>query len=247
MTEDRRKKTAVFSRLILILSSVLCPLSSAPAYAAPPTSVQLTYDVYKGSLKIGQIEESYTREKDRYSLISTTRAVGLLEIFKPGRIIISSSGLIGAKGLQPLRFSDRREGEESRNRSADFDWGAHQLTLIHQEERTVLPLPDGTQDRLSAMYQFMFLSLRPGNPLDFPMTNGGKLDHYHYAVTRKQKLSTPAGDFDTLHLENQPGKGESKTEIWLATEQHNLPFKMTVTDADGGQLTQLLSKLSVSP
>ena len=97
------------------------------------------------------------------------------------------------------------------------------------------------------MYQFMFLSLHPGGSLDFPMTNGGKLDHYHYAVTRKQKLSTPAGDFDTLYLENQPGKGESKTEIWLATEQHNLPFKMTVTDADGGQLTQLLSKLSVSP
>jgi len=217
------------------------------AYADSPGSVKLFYDVYKGSLKIGQIEESYTRDKDLYKLSSTTRAVGLLAIFKPGRILIGSSGLVGQKGLQPLLFSDQREGDENRNRRAEFDWEAKQLTLIHQKQSTVVTLPDGTQDRLSAMYQFMFLSLQPSTTLDFPMTNGSKLDYYHYAIYSTQKLETPAGQFDTLYLDNQPKKGESKTEIWLATEHYNLPFKMTITDADGGQLTQILNRLSVSP
>ena len=229
----------------LLLFFAFCLFSSA--WAAPPDSVQLTYDVYKGSLRIGQIEESYSRNKERYTLASTTRAVGLLALFKRGKILISSSGLVGANGLQPLSFSDQREGEEKRNRSAEFDWETRQLTLIQRDQRASVALPDGTQDRLSAMYQFMFLPLQPAASLEFSMTNGGKLDNYRYTVSTGQKLATPAGDFDTLYLDNQPKKGESRTEIWLTTSHHNLPCKMTITDPDGGQFTQILSKISVTP
>jgi len=247
MSEDRKQKTEVLSRLsrVLILSSVLCPLSSA--FAATPNNVHATYEIYKGGLKIGLIEENYTRDKNHYTLTSTTRAAGLLAIFKPGKIIINSNGLVGSKGLQPLHFNDQREGEESRNRSAEFDWDARQLTLIQKAQRTAVTLPDGTQDRLSVMYQFMFLPLQPDTKLDFPMTNGSKLDNYRYAISSRLKLKTPAGEFDTLYLDNQARKGESRTEIWLATEHHNLPCKMTITDADGGQLTQILGKLSTTP
>lgn len=247
MTADRKQKIEVLSRLsrVLILASVLCPLSSA--FAATPSSVHATYDIYKGGLKIGLIEENYTREKEHYTLTSTTRATGLLAIFKPGKIIISSSGLVGEKGLQPLHFNDQREGEESRNRSAEFDWSSRQLTMIQKSQRTAVTLPEGTQDRLSAMYQFMFLSLQPDTKLNFPMTNGSKLDTYRYAISGKLKLNTPAGEFDTLYLDNQARKGESRTEIWLATEHHNLPSKMTITDADGGQITQIINKLSITP
>lgn len=220
---------------------------AGPSLAAQPTGVLATYDIYKGRMKIGRIEESYARDKDRYTLTSTTRAVGLLAIFNPGKILISSNGLVGAQGLQPLRFSDQRERNESKDRYAELDWDAKRLTLIQQAQRTSVVLPEGTQDRLSAMYQFMFLSLQTATTLDFPMTNGGKLDHYRYAISLKQKLGTPAGEFDTLYLENQAKKGESRTEIWLATERHNLLCKMIITDADGGQLIQILSKLSITP
>lgn len=217
------------------------------AFAETPSSVQLTYDVYKGGMHIGVIEETYTRDNNRYTLSSTTRAIGFLAIFKPGKILINSTGLVDLNGLKPLHFSDQREGEERRNRHAEFDWDNRQLILFHQKQRTVVALPEGTQDRLSAMYQFMFLPLQPATSLDFQMTNGSKLDSYHYSISHKQKLKTAAGEFDTLYLDNQAKKGESRTEIWLATEHHYLPCKMTITDADGGQLTQVLSKLSIVP
>ena len=247
MTEDRRPSTRKWSRIcrVLFLSSTLSPFFSA--FAAPPNHVQLTYDVYKGGLKIGQIEENFSRDKDRYTLSSSTRASGFLAIFKPGRILISSNGLVGGKGLQPLRFNDQREGEEKRNRSAEFDWETKQLTMIHREQRTVVALPEGTQDRLSAMYQFMFLSLQPDTLLNFQMTNGSKLDNYHYAIALGHKLETPAGSFNTLYLDNQPKKGESKTEIWLSIKHHNLPCKMTITDADGGQFSQVLTRINILP
>lgn len=222
---------------------MLCFASAA--FSAPPESVQLTYDVYKGSIKIGVIDESYTRNKDNYSLSSTTSAIGLLALFKPGKIIISSTGKATPGGLKPLLFKDQREREERRNRSAEFDWEAKQLTLIQQTLRTVVPLPVGTQDRLSAMYQFMFLSLKNATVLDFPMTNGGKLDNYHYLIAHSQPLATPAGEFTTLYLDNQPKSGENRTEIWLATKLHNLPIKMVITDTEGDQLSQVLSKYDI--
>src|SRR3972149_1827313 len=241
----RRQKTVKGRGIAatIILSSVFSLLSSA--FAAQPTGVLATYDIYKGRMKIGRIEESYTRDKDRYTLTSTTRAVGLLAIFNPGRILISSNGLVGARGLQPLRFSDQRERNESKDRRAELDWDAKRLTLIQQAQRTSVALPEGTQDRLSAMYQFMFLTLQPGTTLDFPMTNGGKLDNYHYAITRGEPIKTPAGEFNTLYLDSQTKKGESRTEIWLATQQYNLPCKMIITEANGDQLTQILSKLDI--
>lgn len=254
MAEDRWQKGCrgffislnnILPAVLCLLSSVLCPLS--PAFAASPSSVQASYDVYSGSLKIGQIEEIFTRDKDRYTLSSTTRATGLLAIFKPGKILISSSGLVSSTGLQPLRFSDQREGHESKNRSAEFNWDARQLTLIQHKQRNVVPLPDGTQDRLSAMYQFMFLSLQSATMLDFPMTNGSKLDIYNYRITPDQSVTVPLGKFNALYVASVPEKDASRTEIWLAVDHANFPYKMVITDRDGSKISQVLTKFELVP
>jgi len=235
----------ILSAVFCLLSSVFCPPSSA--FAASPGSVQAVYDVYKGGIKIGQVEEVYTRDNDHYTLSSTTRATGLLAIFRPGKILISSSGLVGLKGLQPLLFNDHREGHESRNRRAEFDWEARQLTLIQHKQRTVVPLPEGTQDRLSAMYQFMFLPLESATTLDFPMTNGGKLDIYNYRITPGQHVTVPLGTFKALYVASVPEKDASKTEIWLAVDHANFPYKMVITDGDGGKFSQVLTKFDLVP
>jgi hypothetical protein len=217
------------------------------SYAASPSSVRASYEIYKGGLRIGQIEEAYAFSKDRYTLVSTTRATGLLAIFRPGRIIIRSSGLVDTHGLKPLNFSDVREGDEGRNRSAEFDWDTMQLTMIEHGQRTVVPLPEGTQDRLSAMYQFMFLPLAKTDKLGFHMTNGGKLDIYDYRITHGQSVTVPLGTFRALYVASVPEAGVNRTEIWLAEEHANFPYKMVITDPDGGKLTQVLTKFEFMP
>ena len=232
--------------LIRFITCIMLFLCSS-AHAASPSRVLATYDIYKGGLKIGQIEETFARDKDHYTIISTTRAAGLLKLFKPGKIIISSSGLIGQRGLQPLFFSDVREGDEKRNRSAEFDWNAKQLTMIQQARRNMVPLPDGTQDRLSAMYQLMYLPLEKIDTLNFNMTNGGKLDLYNYRITADQSIKIPLGTFKATYAASVPEAGKNRTEIWLAAEHNNFPYKMVVTDPDGGELIQELTKFEIVP
>lgn len=218
--------------------------AAAPARAAAPTTIEVSYDVYKDSLMIGVIEETYTRDGDSYTLTSTTTPRGLLALFKPEKVFVKSSGKIGKQGLQPLRFSHRRERDTSKDTDAEFDWDKGELTQIHQAQRNVVDLPEGAQDRLSAMYQFMFLP-KSAKAADFPMTNGMNLNNYHYAVSRGPKVETPAGNFATLYLDDQPGAGERRTEIWLATQRYNLPCKMVITESNGDRLTQVLSKLQI--
>ena len=220
---------------------------AGPSFAASPSSVRATYEIYKSGIQIGLIEEAYTLSKDRYTLISTTRATGLLAIFRPGKIVLSSSGLVGAHGLKPLKFSDLREGEGSKNRSAEFDWNTMQLTMIQPAQRTVVPLPEDTQDRLSAMYQFMFLPLAKADKLSFHMTNGGKLDIYYYRITHDQSVTVPLGTFKALYVASVPEAGSNRTEIWLAAEHANFPYKMVITDPDGDSLTQVLTKFDFVP
>lgn len=223
-------------------------LVTASSFAATPGSIQASYDIYKGGIPIGRVDETFAIGKDnRYTIVSTTRAIGLLAIFRPGKIVVSSSGLTGAHGLKPLNFSDFREGYEAKNRSAEFNWNTMQLTMIEHNQRRVVPLPDDTQDRISAMYQFMFLSLAKTDTLDFHMTNGGKLDIYNYRITHDRSVTVPLGTYKALYVASVPEAGVNRTEIWLATEHFNFPYKMVITDPDGGQLSQELTKFTFVP
>ncbi len=228
-------------RWFFLLSLWVC----LPAFAAP-AGVQASFDVYMSGLKIGQMVETYTRRDAHYTLTSTTTPLGLLAAFKPGKIISSSAGTVDKNGLHPQRYDHTREGDANKESHAEFDWAAKQLTLMHQSQKSQVTLPEGTQDRLSAMYQFMFLQLDHATALDFMMTDGNKLDSYHYAIGPRQKLDTAAGSCDSLYLDNQAKPGESRTEIWLST-QNNLPCKMIITDAHGEQIVQLLSGLHITP
>lgn len=217
-------------------------------FAAPPSRILATYDVSKSGMQVAQLEESYTRSSDgTYQITSTARPVGLVAMFKPEKIIIRSNGRITQQGLQPLTFDYESEKDPVRSSRAEFNWENGDVALIRQATRNVVALPDGTQDRLSAMYQFMFLDLKHQSTLDFPLTNGNSLNQQHYAIAAGEMLTTSAGKFKTLYLDNQSKAGESRTEIWLATQQHHFPCKMRITDTNGDELIQILSKLVIEP
>lgn len=223
--------------------ALIFALACTPACAAP-VAVQAVYDVYISGMKVGQIDERYQQEGEHYTLSSVTTPQGLLAAFRPGKIHLTSRGDVEGQGLRPLHYEDRREGNPEKDSSAGFDWEAHRLNLSRPPQQ--LALPDGTQDRLSAMYQFMFTSLEHVDTITFAMTNGSKLDNYRYAIGPLQQLSTPAGKFDVRYLDSQGKPGESRTEIWLETKYH-LPCKMVITDASGERMSQVLSTVKITP
>ncbi len=229
----------------LLLCSIAQPLFAAES----PSYIQANYDVLKGSIKVATITETFTRTCDGYHIASISRAVGLLALIKAETIHITSAGILTAQGLHPVTFIHERKLDTKRNARADFDWGANRITLTDRAGQRTLPLSAGTQDRLSAMYQFMFAELKNASTLSFNMTNanGSKVDDHSYRVTTKQSVTVPLGTFQATHLITSPLAGKSQTEIWLAAEHANFPYKMVITEADGGNLTQVLTKIYFEP
>ena len=227
------------------LYTVLLLLSSQ-VLAAAPDNVQLDYIVSMNGMQAGKISESYNRNGNHYIITSVTTPQGLLAMFKPGKVYFNSRGQLTGRGLEPRYFEDKRDDNTEKNTTAEFNRETKLLTLSQLAARTVLELPAGTQDRLSAMYQFMYIDLKTGDTLNFFMTNGNKLDNYHYLIGRHEKLDTPAGQFDSIYLDSQGKAGESHTEIWVSTE-YKLPCKLVITESNGNQYTQILSRLKTIP
>jgi len=108
------------------------------------------------------------------------------------------------------------------------------------DDRSEVPLPRETQDRISVMYQFM--NLKPGmDTVTMPMSNGKKVEFYTYRFVDEQQLDTPAGKFDTLHYERVTSSPkESKAQVWLAKDRFNFPVRVVFDDPKGLRVEQIL-------
>lgn len=215
----------------------------APHALAAPAQVEAEYRISTLGVAIGTVTETYVRKGDTYRIESTTRAEGVLKLFRDDTIVLQSEGRVGPEGLQPLRFEQRRLGDRSRDIHAVFDWEKSLLRSKHRGEESTHALPKGTQDRLSIMYQFMNLAPR-GDRVRMHMSNGRKVDVYAYRKVDEPRLNTPAGVFETVHYERvTESPDENRAQLWLARDRFNLPVRIVFEDTHGLRLEQTIVSL----
>jgi hypothetical protein len=229
------------------LPTVLLALALPCAAAVPsaPQSMTVGYDVFRSGLHIATISESFESKDGEYRLVSETRPVGLFALIQRDPLRVTSNGRISGAGLQPQRFEGGRGAADPRQVRGELDWQAGTLTISHDGKSDTLPLPPGTQDRLSVQYQFMFLAPDRLQQLDTVMTNGRKLDHYRYTITPGVEIDTPIGRLTTLHLVKERRADESRTEIWLSPQYRYLPVKIMIEEGDGARYEQLVTRLEI--
>ena len=221
--------------------------ATLPAVAAvtPPLAVQAQYDLSMNGAPIAVMLETFETSNSSYQAVSETRAIGVFALVqrRPGRV--TSSGEVGSSGLRPKTFAGTRGTGDARQVNAAFDWTAGTLTFIHDGRSETATLPPGTQDRLSVMYQFLFLDQEKLKGLAFAMTNGRKLDQYRYSIGPDTAIDTPLGRLNVIHLVKQHAAGETATEIWLAREHRLMPVKMRIVEDDGKRYEQVISRLEI--
>jgi len=235
--------TAAMLRYVLFAGLVLC----ASAHAAVPASVAATYDVRMNGLNVSTITESYQAQGGAYRLTSNSAPTGIFALVQKLAVRFVSTGAVTPRGLQPQRFEGRRATGEIPEVTAEFDWSAAQLTLTHEGRTETVALPPGTQDRLSVMYQFMFLAPKASAFIEVAVTNGRRVDRYTYAVTRDVEQDTPLGRIKTVHLVRQREAGDPENEVWLSPEHAYVPVRMIIVERDGTRYEQLATKLDLQP
>jgi hypothetical protein len=231
---------ALFALISLMLSSTL-------AAAEIPHRIEANYDLQVKGVTLAKVREVFVRDGKQYRIESVTKPVGLLALFKPETIIATSEGDIGEHGLLPLKYIHKRTQDSHKNSASEFDWTRHEL--IHRDNGGIrqLPLAEGTQDRLSMMYQFVVDPPRGRLEIKLDMTNGSMIEKMHYQVKPEQTVTTSFGTMRSYNLTSLPLNVPKKSNVWLAIDHNFVPCKVVFTEDGSNSLTQVLTDLKIVP
>jgi hypothetical protein len=199
---------------------------AASAAAAPPQRVEIGWEIARNGAVVAEVSERLEHDGRSYRLQETWRGKGIYAL--RGEAIRSSRGAVAADGLRPQAFEDKRPGRATRH--AQFDPAARTPTLQRQ-------------DRLSFIWTFAFAP--PRETVSVSVADGRHVAVYVYQAAGRERIRTPAGEFDALKLvKRRNGPDDRATEIWLAADRHYLPVRILVTEKDGGRFDQVAVKIS---
>jgi hypothetical protein len=198
---------------------------SAAAAAAPPQRVTIGYEIARNGMVLAEVQEHLEHDGRSYRLAETLSGKGIFAL--RGDSTRSSEGAVAADGLRPRKFEHKRSGRETLH--AEFDPAAKTPTLQRQ-------------DALSFVWSFVFAP--PKDTATVTVADGKHVTTYAYQVAGRERVKTPAGEFDALKLAKRRDKPEDKvTEIWLAADRHYVPVRILVVDKNGTRLDQLAVKI----
>ena len=213
-------------------------LWTAVAQAVPPERITLTYELKRNSLVV-DVSETLEHDGRTYVITSEGKGRGILALF--GVLKRMSRGRITPQGLRPDEFRDERPGGWTV--SAKFDWDARSVTQEKNGKSETLKMPATAQDPLSLAYSFAFVPPK-GKEYDVTRADGRGLTPFRFTVVGNEKLATPAGEMQTLHIAKVlDGPEDKSTDIWFAAERDFLPVRVLVVEKDGTRSDQMVTRI----
>ena len=252
-------KTAV----IILGAAVLCvhaawadpkertsnPVKTAIHSFAP--GEKLTYNIswsrlVDAGIAVMEVRDGRTDAGERvYRFISRTTSVGLLEKVYPIRDTVES--IVDADGIYSLSYNlQESHGSRKRQRNLTFDHknGTVRFSSNNGEPETY-PVPERVHDALSSLYYVRTLNqFIVGKPIIMDVHDGGKTWTVEVHVLGKERIKTPAGEFDAIKVKTYPkyeGVFMNKGEIfiWLSDDERKIPVLMQSTISIGSIVATL--------
>jgi hypothetical protein len=231
------------------------PVTTAPdetAGAAPlpplPESHTRVFRVYWGDYtearSVARLEYRLLRSGERYEIRTEGEAEGLISLVYSGTLTQHSTGRIAASGLAPTRYVEQRGKRPERGITLDPD--AQRLHPVGGG--APVPMPPGTQDRLSVFYQLGLLArARPerfaaGSVIELPVATMREVRTERFTVVGDDLLSTARGAVRALHLSRPPppGTDDPRIDLWLGYDFDMLPVRLRIEDSGRRVLDQVI-------
>jgi len=137
--------------------------------------------------------------------------------------------------IQPERYTYTRSGL-GRDRKAvlNFDWEKKQVINNVENKPWTMTIPNNAFDKLSYQLQIQYDLINSRDLAPYEIADGGKLKTYEFEIVGGEKITTPAGDFNTIKVKRiHSNDKERHTYFWLAPAWNYLMVK--VQQQDGSQ------------
>ena len=224
--------------LFWLLISLPVALSAA-AQTAPPARVEIEYELKRNGSRVAEVVELLVHSDGTYQLTETWKGKGIYALL--GRAKRTSEGTLGADGPRPREYMDERSGRDTQRVS--FDWNANTITRRYKGATRTEPLPADTQDRLSFLLKLAFAS-QNGQPVTFHVADGRGMSRHTYKPGGRERVATPAGEFEAVKLTRRnEGSGEV-AELWFAASRSFLPVRIVIQQDDGTRYEHVATRIS---
>jgi Protein of unknown function (DUF3108) len=181
-------------------------------------------------------------EGNQYHIKWLTEGRGFAALLFPDLLQVSE-GALTKTGLRPNQYIYQFGNKPDKNRAAAFDWQAKKVSLQTSKGTKTEDLPDGTQDLLSFMYQFMHVA--PLQRMQLPIVNGKKLRIYDYSFEGEEQVNSDLGELKTIHILHS-GNDDEKTELWLAIDYQYVPVKIRKIENDGKVVEMVATRITTN-
>jgi hypothetical protein len=191
----------------------------------------------------GKATITYNLVDNQYHLKSVMEARGLAALVISD-LLQTSEGALTKSGLQPSSYLYQYGDNADKARNANFDWKNRVVSLQTSKGVKKEELPDGTQDLLSFMYQFMYVA--PLQTMQIPIATGKKLAIYDYSFEGEENLNIKLGELKTIHIVHSGNNDEEKTELWLAIDYQYVPVKIRKIEKNGKVYEMVATRINTN-
>ena len=135
-----------------------------------------------------------------------------------------------------LLYREKEEGNHPRDVVVNYDWATGTVTRYENGNRgDTISIPPGTIDPLGLFFYLRTNRLKPGQVLEFPVTDGKKYWNAKATVVRRETLTINGKTQDTLlvipdmkRLEDvfKQKDEEPDLKIWFSADERQVPVRI---------------------
>jgi hypothetical protein len=248
VTGGRQTVTALLAVcLLLVVCSWLCPPSAVEAAQKIPE--KLTYSLSWTGIPVGTATQEIFDEGDNRRIVSAARSNAWLSAFFPvddrtESVLLKKGSFPGEPRYYKMLF---KEGRHVRDREISFNIDGRTAHFHDRRsgERVDVAIPENTYDIYSSFYFVRHLPLEPGQSFYINVLDSKKLHHIEVRVLKRERVSVPAGVFNTVKVEPMVKpvgvfEGKRGAYIWLTDDERRIPVKAQ-TKVTVGSVTAVLT------
>jgi hypothetical protein len=226
------KKKPARAWLIALWVVLLClaPVSDASGFEVPE---RLEYSIWWEFVKAGNsILEIGKGEEDTFKIISTAWSSKFISIFYKVEDRIEVN--VESSTYLPYDYYLKlREGRHRKERQITYYQREGKIILdnVHDMKVEEFKIEGSIYDPLSAFYAVRTMDLEVGKSQFIRVFDNGKIYDVEVQVLKKEKITVPAGTFDTIKIKPilmSEGIFMRKGDvfIWLTDDEKKIPVKI---------------------
>lgn len=212
---------------------MLCALLGAAA-GAQGAAETLHYGAEWRLLRSGEVSLTFSPGQNQLTL----RTVGLVSTLIKVEDRYTSTYAEGYCSTSLLL--DSREGRKHRETKVDYDRAAKRLAYLERDVKAgktlsykEMEIPACVHEVTSALLRLRQMKPEPGATIELPVSDGKKLISARVDSLAREKVRTPAGQFDAIKYEaflfnGQLYRRKGRLFVWLTDDDRRLPVQIRI-------------------